>query len=146
MGSFQTINNWSPWYCSGSQGLSRYLKCCLFPVVLILSPSAGPRGWLVTWMDGITSGTQCWSLLVAGHTYLRWQLLKLLWHSQSLNLISSRSMIKLLRHLPQPTKQWLSGHFSLFSIGWPRVQPEVCPLQDSFSFSSFRVTPEWAEL
>ena len=44
-------------------------------------------------------------LVGAGHTYLRWQLLKLLWHSQSLNLISSRSMIKLLRHFLQPTKQ-----------------------------------------
>lgn len=138
MESFQTVNNWSPWYCSGSWGLSRHAKCRLFSVVLILRPSAGPRGWLVTWMDDTTSG---WSLLVAGHTYLWWQLLKLLWHSQSLNLISSRPMVKLLNHFPQPTKQWLSGHFSLCPIGWARVQPEVCLLQDSFSFSSFRVTP-----
>lgn len=59
---------------------------------------------------------------------------------------SSRSMIKLLSHFPQSTKQWLSGHFSLCPTGWPRVQPEVCLLQDSFSFSPFRATPEWAQL
>lgn len=78
---------------------------------------AGPRGWLVTLMDRYHTRHSV-LVLVGGRSCIpSWQLLKLLWHSQSLNLISSRSMMKLLRHFP--AHKTVTIWPFLFSIGWP---------------------------